>query len=158
VPSFRPLAALFLVAAALLASGCGNADKGKLTSKQSGLMNFYADHAQTYIGKGDCASAQAAAAKGADRASGLAGNVSAKLQDNLVEGFNHLSKRITAECAKPAKTPTATATETPTSTPTEKPTSTPTATSTPTPTATATATAAPTATTTTGGADGDATP
>jgi hypothetical protein len=155
VPAFRCLAALFLAAVPLLASGCGNSGKGKLSAHQSSRLSAYVDRAQAAYDKHDCATALRAAQAGADLASRQP-HVAAKLQDNLVSGFNHLSQRITLECNKPAKTstPTPTATVKPTATATENPTTTPTPTATPTATSTPTTVPTATATTTTGGADG----
>jgi outer membrane biosynthesis protein TonB len=131
-----------VAAVALLAAGCGEAGKGKISSDQGDKLTAFVDRAQRAVEAGKCGAAQTAASEGAQAALDLKGPVDAKLQDNLVEGFNHLSQRITRECDRPEKTPTPS--PTPTETATEEPTVVPTPSPTPTPTPTEAPTQEPT--------------
>jgi hypothetical protein len=156
VPAPRRLSVLSLAAFALVVSGCGNADTGKLSSAQGGKLTKYVETAQAAFDKQDCGAARTAATAGANKVAALHGKVDTDLRQNLIDGFNHLEKELAANCnkAEATATPSATATDTPTETPTE--TASPTPEPTDTPTATPTATTAPTSTPTpndTGGTD-----
>jgi outer membrane biosynthesis protein TonB len=126
-----------VAALALLAAGCGNANKGKLNARQAKRLSEQVELAQANVDKQSCGTAQKAAQEGADIASSFGKNVDPELRDNLVEGFNHLSQRVSSDCDRKAKetpTPTETPTETATEVPTEVPTETPTEVPTETPT------------------------
>jgi hypothetical protein len=142
---------------ALLASGCGssNSKKKLLTAKESSRLEKIVREVDSLASDNKCQAAQAAALRGQQAALDLPQHVGQSLQQNLVDGFNHLAEQVQSDCQKPEKTPTSTPTETPTEAPTETPTSTPTETPTETPTATPTATATATATPDSGGANGD---
>jgi hypothetical protein len=138
VPPPRHLAAFGV--AALLVAGCGDAGKGKLNGRQASDLSKQVELAQAAVDAGKCNAAHTAATKGADLASGYGKGVDPKLQDNLVQGFNHLNDTISSDCNKPEKTPTPSPspTETPTDVPTVVPTITPEPTPSPTPTPTPT--------------------
>ncbi len=152
---------IFTFALALVIAGCGESDKGKISSAQAGKLTKSVDRAEAAFQDGDCAEARTAAAAGADKVAALKGTVDDGLRQNLIDGFNHLEQELASGCDKPEKTatpePTETATETPEPTVTE--TATPEPTDTPTPEPTDTATPEPTDTATpepdTGGTDFD---
>ncbi len=166
MPAPRLIVALAASALALPIAGCGQSDKGLLTSRQADRLNAQLSDARAAVDAHRCTPARQAAQKGADRAAALPARVDAKLRNNLVKGFNHLNDEINTGCDKPAKktptpTPTATPTETATPPPTPTPTPTPSPSPTPTPTPQETSTpdssVPPTTTPDTGGAQGDAT-
>jgi outer membrane biosynthesis protein TonB len=145
-----------LVLLALLASGCGSSSKKELlTQKEANRLENTVNDADRLVDGNKCDAAREAALKGSRQAQELPKHVSAKLQNNLVEGFEHLAQQIEQECQKPEKTPTPTPSPSPTPTPTEEPTPTPTPSPTPTPTPTPEVTPVPTATPNSGGADGN---
>jgi hypothetical protein len=149
---------LLLVLAALLASGCGSSSKKELlTAREAARLENTVNEADRLVDENRCDAARAAALKGSRQAQDLPRRVSAKLQSNLVNGFEHLVERIEQECKRPEKTPTATPSPSPTAEPTEEPTvePTPSPTEEPTPTATPTATPGVTVTPDSGGASGD---
>jgi hypothetical protein len=128
----------------LLVTGCGDAGKGKLNARQADKLNQQVTLAQAAVDKGNCGAAHNAAAQGAHIATSFGKGVSRKLQNNLVEGFNHLNSVISDGCSKPQKDKTPTPTPSPVETVTEVPTSPPTPSPTPSPTATPTPTEAAT--------------
>lgn len=160
VPAVRRLTALSTACLALVAAGCGDADKGKITSSQADKLMKSIDRAEASFEKGDCADARTAAAAGADKVAAFDGDVDDALRQNLIDGFSHLEKELAANCDKPEKTatPSPTATETvteePTATPSPTPTPTDTATPSPTPTATIEPTVTPSPEPDTGGTEG----
>lgn len=140
MPRSRRLILLSLTAFALVASGCGQDEKAKITQAQANKLAASLDRAEEAFDETQCGAARAAAQTGATDAAGLKGNTDPELQDNLVDGFRHLEERIVSECNRPEETAT------PSPTATETPTEEPTATVTPSPTPTVTATPSPTAT------------
>jgi hypothetical protein len=134
VPAPRHFAACTVVA--LVLAGCGETGKGKLNANQADKLSAQVEAAQSAADNGQCGKAQEAASEGAEIASGIQKGVDPELQDNLVEGFNHLGRTVDSDCEKPEKTPTPTPSpvETVTEVPTEVPTEEPTPTPTPTPT------------------------
>jgi hypothetical protein len=150
------LIALPLLAAALLAAGCGSSKEKLLTQREATRLERTLEQARRAAEDGRCQDAAELATKGSRQAQSLPSRVDPDLQRNLVEGFEHLREQIEQDCAKPE--PTVTPTATPTATPTETPTATPTATPSPTPTPTATVTpepsVVPTITPDTGGTGG----
>ena len=145
-----------LVLAALLASGCGSSSKKELlTQKEATRLEKTLDEADRLVDDTKCDKAREAALKGSHQAQELPRHVSSELQNNLVEGFEHLAQQIDDECRPPEKTATPTPTEEPTETPTEEPTESPSPSPTPTPTPTPTATPEATITPDPGGANGD---
>ena len=154
----RPLLALAAAAVVLPVAGCGNSDKGLLTSHQANRLDHSLEAARRAADANHCSTARSEARAGAERASRLGRNVTIKLQRNLQNGFNHLVDTINADCGKderstPTPTPSATPSPTPTatSTSTPSPSPTPTPTPTPSPTPSPTTTATPTDTPDTGG-------
>ena len=154
VPAPRHFAAFS--AAALLLAGCGDAAKGKLNGRQADRLSQQVELAQAAVDKRLCGKAAEAATEGANIVTGFGQGVDPELQDNLVEGFNHLNRTIASDCQKPEKTPTPSPspTETVTEAPTEEPTPSPTPTPTPTPTAAPTEAPTIVPTPTTGGLGG----
>jgi hypothetical protein len=135
--STRVLAVAAVLAAA--AVGCGSSDDGLLTSSQANDLRSTLNNASAAVRDGRCDNARQAADTGAERVRDLPESVDPDLQDNLAEGFSHLTDRINAECAaeeEATPTPTPSVTETPSPTPTVTPTPSPTPTPTPTPTVT----------------------
>lgn len=144
MPRPRRLILLPLTALALVAAGCGQDEKAKITGAQADKLTASLDRAESALRDGQCGTARAAAQAGIQKVQALKGNVDQELRSNLAEGFDHLDGRIAAECNKPDETATPSATATDEPSPTETPS--PTATSSPTPSPTATASPSPTAT------------
>lgn len=153
-PLRRPIALALVAAAVTGAAGCGASDEGQLSARQASRLRSAVNDAREAADKNRCDPARAAAARGSSRVSDLPASVDAKLQDNLQQGFSHLTDRINAECLQPEATPTptpsATATAAPTDTPSPTPTPSSTSSPTPSPTPSATASPEPSATPTTG--------
>src|SRR6266542_5305339 len=92
----RPLI-VALAAAALVVAGCGNAKEGLLTSKQANRLLASLEAARHAADDGRCNAARDAAQKGAEQASKLPSRVDSKLQNNLVDGFNHLAEQVNSD-------------------------------------------------------------
>src|SRR3954453_14731637 len=151
-----PRSFVFLVLlVALLASGCGssNSKRKLLTAKEAARVEKGVRDVDTLASDTKCTAARAAALKGQQQALDLPRHVGQSLQQNLVDGFNHLADQVQSDCQRPEKTPTPKPSQTPTATATAKPTSTPTEEPTPTPTPTPTATPTATATPDNGGTE-----
>jgi cell division septation protein DedD len=142
---------LVLLALPIALAGCGASNPALIPQSNASALQQQADQIQSACDAGHKTDARAAIDQARQQIAALPTTVDPHLKANLNDWLNHISSRVSHDCAGAATaTPTATPTETaaPTETPTETKTPTPSPTPTPTSTPTSTPTATPTATAT----------
>jgi outer membrane biosynthesis protein TonB len=145
----RALAALVL-AAAVLAAGCGESDSGLIAANDSDRLIAAVDEIEAACADGDVDAARDMINEAGNQVNELPRAVDPDLKDNMRDWLDQVRRELSSDCEpEEEETPTATPepTETPAATPTETPTATPTPTETPTETATPEPTETPAPTT-----------
>src|SRR3954453_3116747 len=139
------------LAAALIATGCGNSNPKLIPQDRADQLSQAVDDVASRTSSHDCSGAQDALRAARTQVSELPRTVDRGLKRNLTRWLDHLAEEIPKDCKAeatpaPTETPAATATQAPTESPTNTPTKTPTPTATPkkTPTPTPAATDVPT--------------